>query len=174
MSSNFSEGSTTDEGSPYFEKENLISKWISGLLHSIIVRTEKSKLYANIRAKQQADPFSLEKIPVVSIEDYINRIIYYSHIEKSTLILALIYIDRLCNFGNIFLTYYNIHRIIFISILVSLKFNEDLNYNLDYYAKVAGISQRRIKKLEKEFLSALQYNLFVEEELYLKYSKYML
>ena len=44
-------------------------------------------------------------IPNVLIYDYLKRIQEYSFIERNTLILSLIYIDRLCTLGQITLTY---------------------------------------------------------------------
>ena len=83
--------------------------------------------------------FSSSIIPNISIEEYLIRIQTYANIEKNTLILSLIYIDRLCKIASITLTYYNIHRILFISILISIKYNEDQYYNNKYYAEIAGV-----------------------------------
>ena len=75
--------------------------------------------------------FSANSIPNISINDYLTRIQVYSGIEKSTLILSLILIDHLCKKAELILTYYNIHRILFGVVLISIKYNED-----SYYYKV--------------------------------------
>lgn len=54
--------------------------------------------------------FDSKKIPKISISDYITRILKYSSIENNTLITALIYIDRLCDYNKLVLTVNNIHR----------------------------------------------------------------
>jgi hypothetical protein len=54
--------------------------------------------------------FSTKKPPSITIMSYLERIIKYTGIEESTLILTLIYIDRLCDMNNIQMTNLNIHR----------------------------------------------------------------
>ena len=48
--------------------------------------------------------YTASQIPSISIEDYLERILYYARPEPSTLICSLIYIDRLCSVGKITLT----------------------------------------------------------------------
>ena len=64
----------------------------------------------------------------ISIKSYLERILRFTHCEESSLIMALIYIDKLCEVNNFILTYANIHRIILISIVIATKFNEDECY----------------------------------------------
>ena len=52
--------------------------------------------------------------------NYIKRIVKYSNCEENTLILSLIYLDKIC-LKNIKLSYYNIHRFIFTSLLLELN-----------------------------------------------------
>ena len=82
--------------------------------------------------------FTASQIPSISIEDYLERILYYARPEPSTLICSLIYIDRLCSVGKITLTNFNVHRVIFTSVFLSIKYNEDEKYKLDYYAQIGG------------------------------------
>ena len=79
------------------------------------------------------DIFTIKSLPKLSISDYLNRIILYSNIEENTLISALIYIHIISKIKPI--TKYNIHKILFTSILISLKFNEDGIYKNNYYAE---------------------------------------
>ena len=97
----------------------------------------------------------------------------YSNIEKSTLLISLILIDRLCQLSNITLTYHNIHRIIFSAILVSIKYNEDTYYDNKYYAEIAGVKLKELQLLEYSFLSMVHFKLFIQEELYDKYLQYL-
>ncbi len=109
-----------------------------------------------------------------------ERIKKYSKAEDSTLILTLIYIDRLCDVAQIHLSDYNIHRyfmfkyrIILSNILLAIKYNEDDYYSNDYYAKVGGISLQEINTLEYELVKLLDHNLWVEEDFYYKYENYL-
>lgn len=176
MSSFFSEHSTLDEidqtNETLNEKENeseikSVCSTIATILKQII--SEQKEVSGNKRKSH----FNAVSVPSISIEDYLTRICTYANPEVPTMICALIYIDRLCSHDTIFLSKYNIHRILFTSIFLSLKYNEDEIYTLDYYAKIAGVSKRELSKLEAEFLSIINFNLCVSEEEYTKYYNYL-
>jgi len=54
--------------------------------------------------------FTAKRPPAISILGYFERIVKYTHIEDSTIIISLIFIDRLCELNNIQLNKNNIHR----------------------------------------------------------------
>lgn len=110
----------------------------------------------------------------ISIKSYLERILRFTHCEESSLIMALIYIDKLCEVNNFILTYANIHRIILISIVIATKFNEDECYTNKYYAKVGGVPTNELNLLEFEFLKLLKYDLFVNKRIYYSYKKYLI
>ena len=68
--------------------------------------------------------FDLKRLPLISLYDYLYRIIKYTRINDNTLINALIYIDRIHK-NKFIITYYNIHKLIFIAIVLASKFVED-------------------------------------------------
>lgn len=55
-------------------------------------------------------PFLSKKVPGISIKNYLERLVKYSKIENTTLVLILIYIDRVCDLNKIRLNYFNIHK----------------------------------------------------------------
>ena len=112
--------------------------------------------------------FETEEIPTISINKYIERIVKYTNCEENTLILSLIYLDKIC-LKNIKLTVYNIHKFVFSSILVSIKFNEDKIYKNDYYAYIAGVSLKELNLMEDNFLQILDYQVFVNKNIFNKY-----
>ena len=118
-------------------------------------------------------PFISKKIPQISIEDFMKRLLKYSKMESSTLILILIYIDRVCFFGKFQLNYYNIHKLILASMVVSIKYNEDDYFSNKFYAKVGGVTKEELDKLENEFLFLIDFSLFVDEDLFSKYYDYI-
>jgi len=119
-------------------------------------------------------PFSTKLIPAISINAYLNRIAYFTKMEESTLILILIYIDRICNYTNIQLTYNNIFKLLIASTLVAIKFNEDSHYSLGAYSKIGRISPSELAYLEFHFLLLINFDLNVDKELYDKYSDSLL
>ena len=91
-----------------------------------------------------------------------------------TIILILIYIDRICNINKCKLSYYNIHKLILGSMIVAIKYNEDEHYSSKFYAKIGGVSLAEIINLEYSFLSLINFNLYVNEDLFNKYNDYLL
>ena len=154
------------------ENRTLI-KAISQTLISILDNSKKLKNYKEILKKQAKMSFNANLIPNISVEKYLIRIQTYANMEKSTLIISLILIDRLCQISNLTLTYYNIHRILFTAILVSIKYNEDNYFENKYYAEIAGVKLKELQLLEYNFISLLQFNLFIQNEIYKKYQLYL-
>ena len=87
--------------------------------------------------------------------------------------MSLIYIDKICLKKDIILTKYNVHRILFSSILASIKFNEDKIYDNLFYSKVAGISLKELNVLENKFMEIIDFELYISKEVYEKYYNYL-
>jgi hypothetical protein len=119
-------------------------------------------------------PFLSIKIPSISIVDYIERLSRYSGVSDELFVLILIYIDRICAMYKFNLNYYNIHKLIIASFVCSAKYHEDEYYSIDFYAKLGGVSKKEMINLEYVFLSLLQFNLFVKEEVFNKYTNSLL
>ena len=119
-------------------------------------------------------PFLSKKVPAITIKNYLERLIKYTKIESTTLVLILIFIDRVCDINKIRLNYFNIHKLIIASMLVSIKYNEDDYFSNEFYAKVGGIRMIEMNKLEYEFLCLIEFNLFVNEEVFNKYNTYLI
>ena len=117
--------------------------------------------------------FSSNTIPNISICDYLLRIQTYSFIEKSTLILSLIYIDRLCQHCKLTLTFYNIHRVLFGAILIAIKYNEDKFYDNKYYSDIAGVDLKELKSIEYKFVELINFKMYVSDDIFNKYSSYL-
>ena len=151
---------------------NLIES-ISEILTTILEENKKLDNYKDILKSQKEMIFSSNSIPNISIKDYLIRIQTYSCIEKSTLVLALILIDHLNKKSELILTYYNIHRILFGAILISIKLNEDSYYDNKFYSQIAGVSMKELKMIEYTFLELNNFNVFVDNNEYEQYIKYL-
>ena len=119
-------------------------------------------------------PFLSKQIPSISIKDYLIRLYKYSKINNSTIILILIYIDKICNLNKFKLSYYNIHKLILASMLIAIKYNEDEYYSLNFYAKMGGVSINEMSNLEYQFLVLIHFEVFVNETLFNRYNDYIL
>ena len=146
---------------------------ISEILTMVLEENKKIKNYKEILLKQNKNIFTAKSIPKISIFDYLVRILKYSFIERNTLIISLIYIDRLCELSKITLTYYNIHRILVGAILIAIKYNEDSIYNNKYYSEVAGVSLNELNLIENKFIELCNCKMFVSNNIFENYSFYL-
>ena len=147
-------------------KANIIAKLLTDICEEGKTNSEANLLLIK--------PFISKKIPSITINDYIDRLLKYSKVSEDIFILVLIYIDLLNRHYKINLNYNNIHKLILASFIVTVKFHEDEHYSLKYYAKLGGISLKEIINLEYVFLTLLDFRLYISEELFQKYNNYLL
>jgi hypothetical protein len=151
---------------------SLIEK-INSALESLIEENKNLENYKENMKQQKKSIFFSTEVPEISVLDYLYRIQNFSDAEDNTFILALIYIDKICETASIILSKNNIHRILFMSILTAIKYNEDLYYDNEYYAKIAGISTKELKKMELEYLKLIKFELYVNKSKFDKYKNYI-
>ena len=154
-----------------------ISKDLQKRIIKSIAQNLKGIIKENIQNNQmkfvvKSDIFYLNHFPPISIEDYINRIYKGTKMNISTLILSIIYIDRFCETNGYILSLNNVHRILLAACLLSLKFNEDVNIDAQYYANIAGVPINDLNNLECYLYVKLKFSLFVEYDFYQKYFEY--
>jgi hypothetical protein len=111
--------------------------------------------------------------PAISLLDYLKRILCFIKLDISTIIIAMIYIDRICK-EKVFLNEYNIHRIMIIAIYIAYIYNEDVIFNSDYLSLVSGMNKNEILTLEEDFLDLIEFNLFVDNDEYEQYKQFIL
>ena len=143
---------------------------ISDLLNNIC---EENKDKSEIINKNII-PFMTKNIPSMSIKDYLLRLSQFTKMSESTIIIILIYIDRISNINNFRLTYKNIYKLILSAMIVAIKYNEDLFYSSAIYAKLGGLSVSELNYLEFQFLILIKFSLFIENDLYDKYKNNLL
>ena len=105
---------SSTEGKFHFSviNESQIIKAIVSNLNDII---EENRKRINMKYISKDNIFYLEQLPNISFGDYILHLMKYTHINISTLVLAVIYIDKFCEKFKYVLTLHNIHRIILIN-----------------------------------------------------------
>ena len=154
------------------EDETLLNK-INQILEIVLKENKKLKNYKEKLNSQKNMSFSSSYVPPISLKQYLSRILNYTEAEESTIIIALIYLDRLSGISKVILTPYNVYRIIFVAILIAIKYNEDNAFDFEYYSQVAGISVKELKVLELEFVCLLKFKLFINKKEYDKYKLYI-
>ena len=153
----------------------LISPLNSRIISSIALNLQEiiNENLMNIKySYRKGDPFYTLHLPLISLENYIKRIFYFTKIDISTLIISIIYIDTFCDINRYILCLNNIHRIIIASLILSIKFNEDFSFGNDYYTKICNFSVDLLNRLEYEFYFMMNFKLMVNEDIYRKYYAY--
>ena len=143
---------------------------ISDLLNNICEENKDKSEIIN----ENVIPFMTKNIPSMSIKDYLLRLSQFTKMSESTIIIILIYIDRISNINNFRLTYKNIYKLILSATVVAIKYNEDLFYSSAIYAKLGGLSVSELNYLEFQFLILIKFSLFIENDLFDKYKNNLL
>ena len=144
----------------------------STLMHILSENKKSSDYFKKINLSEDGH-FTFKIRPTISLLDYLRRILKYIKIECSTLIIAMIYIDRICK-EKVFLNEYNIHRIMIIAIYMAYTYNEDCIYDNKYLSLVSGLSKSEMVLLEEDFLDLIDFKLFVCDEIFNQYKKFFL
>ena len=93
----------------YIKLSNKYIEIISEILDEII-NENAALINEDDNFESLINVFKCKKPPRISIKNYLKRLMKYSKIEPSTIIISLIYIDKICENSNIQLTNLNIHR----------------------------------------------------------------
>jgi hypothetical protein len=140
----------------------VLCKIINDIIKSHELSTSECDLSSLFKG-DVSDDFTLEK--------YLLRIKSLTKLSKASLVYALALVDIFCSSGNILLLKENSFKILFIAIVISYKFNEDIILKDTDLAFVGGISPNELIYLEKEFLEVLNYKVMLSPEVFRKYAK---
>ncbi|KAE8654801.1 Cyclin-U1-1 [Hibiscus syriacus] len=93
------------------------------------------------------------RAPNISIPNYLERIYKYTNCSPSCFVLGYVYIDRLAHkHPDSLLVSLNVHRLLVTSVMVASKVLDDVHYNNALYARVGGVSNAELNRLEIELL----------------------
>ena len=140
--------------------EEIIS-FISSYLSSII---QNNKLMKKKQSKGKDEPLYSKTIPVLSLYNYLIRIIKYTEAENNTLIAAFIYILKLVEKEKFILGINNIYILLLSSVVLAKKVLEDINNNNSYYCQIGGISPEKLNLAEYSLFTRLNFELNLKKE----------
>ncbi|KAE8725707.1 Cyclin-U1-1 [Hibiscus syriacus] len=110
------------------------------------------------------------RAPNISIPKYLERIYKYTDCSPSCFVVAYVYIDRLLHkHPDSLVVSMNVHRLLVTSIMVASKMNDDLHYNNAFYARVGGVSNAEVNRLELELLFLLDFGVTVSSPVFKSY-----
>jgi len=142
---------------------------VSGILEEMIETNAKN--YTTLNEVSIKTAFHAQKLPTISIKDYLLRFSTYSKCHDDAFVYALIYLDKIGEKNYAFeLDTFSVHRFLLLSLVAGCKFYDDYYFKNEYYCKIGGVSLSEFNKLECEFLvKFLQFALYVDTETYAAY-----
>ena len=158
------------------EKENSLSEEQLKLISSISQKLEKIiennnyYEYNNDEHNLLINAFNSKEFIDIPIYEFLTRIIMYFNCQDSSLIISLIYLDKLI-MKNININKYNIYQLLFTCLLISVKYNEDNIYKNNYYSEIIGITLEQLNLLEYNLYYLLDFNAYIKNETYEYYKK---
>lgn len=138
---------------------------IANMLERLIAHNDKIPLLPESLTR-----FHSRTVPNISVLDYLRRIVKWTKVEKSCLLLTLHYVDQICARMPLFtLSSLTCHRFIIASITVCSKGLCDSFCTNALYARVGGIPVPELNILEREFLHAIDWRLMCTREVLQEY-----
>ncbi|MDR3548454.1 MAG: cyclin family protein [Candidatus Pacebacteria bacterium] len=137
----------------------------------LVVHTLERYLAArsSLCSPPRPDAFSAASFPAITLRNYLDRIHAYANCSPCCYVVAFIYLDRMLQISRFMITPMNIHRLILCSVLLAIKYCDDMYANNTAYALIGGVSLEELNGLEREMLGMLRFRLFVSTETYYGY-----
>ncbi|KAJ8568788.1 hypothetical protein K7X08_032419 [Anisodus acutangulus] len=114
------------------------------------------------------------RAPSISIPKYLERLYKYTNCSPSCFVVGYVYIDRLGHkYPDSLLVSLNVHRLLVTSVMVASKMLDDAHYDNAFYARVGGVSNAELNKLELELLFLLDFGVNVSARIFESYCQYL-
>ncbi|KAL4889095.1 cyclin-domain-containing protein [Aspergillus ambiguus] len=107
--------------------------------------------------------FLSKREPPISMKDYLRRLHKYCPMSTAVYLATSLYLRRMITVdGVIRLQPRNVHRLVLAGLRVAMKAVEDLSYPHDRMAKVGGVTERELSRLEISFCFLVDFELRVD------------
>ncbi|MCD7451319.1 Cyclin-U1-1 [Datura stramonium] len=114
------------------------------------------------------------RAPNISIPKYLERLYKYTNCSPSCFVVGYVYIDRLGHkYPDSLLVSLNVHRLLVTSVMVASKMLDDAHYDNAFYARVGGVSNAELNRLELELLFLLDFGVNVSARVFESYCQYL-
>jgi hypothetical protein len=110
--------------------------------------------------------FLSKREPPISLRDYLLRLHRYCPMSTAVYLATSIYITRLATVDRVIsVNCKNMHRLVLAGLRVAMKALEDLSYPHSRVAKVGGVSERELSRLEISFCFLTDFELRVDAQM---------
>lgn len=139
---------------------------LSFVLEKLVLRNDKLMdghgLSLSCGHGKSLDVFHGVRAPNISILKYIERIYKYTNCSPSCFVVGYVYIDRLLHkYPNSLVVSLNVHRLLVTAVMVAAKMLDDVHYNNTFYARVGGVTNLELNRLEIDLLFLLNFEMTV-------------
>ena len=125
----------------------------------------------NIQHGAIARKFYSKKPPPITLEEYLLRLHRYCPMSTAVYLATGLYIHRLAVIEQIIpVTARNVHRLLLGGLRVAMKALEDLSYPHGRFAKVGGVTETELGRLEVSFCFVTNFELKVDKEMLSKHA----
>ncbi|XP_030928206.1 cyclin-U1-1 [Quercus lobata] len=150
---------------------------LSSVLEKLVARNDRLR----DSLSQQLDELSLSLAPLgksfnafygvrapnISIPKYLERLYKFTDCSPSCFVVGYVYIDRLVHrHPDSLVISLNVHRLLVTSVMVASKMLDDDHYNNAFFARVGGVSNAELNRLELELLSLLDFGVAVSSRVF--------
>ncbi|KAJ6123269.1 hypothetical protein N7512_005734 [Penicillium capsulatum] len=110
--------------------------------------------------------FLSRNVPPIPLKDYLLRLHRYCPMSTAVFIATSFYITRMALVDKVLrVTPKNAHRLVLAGLLVATKALEDLSWPHSRVAKVGGVSEQELSKLEISFCFLVNFELRVDAQM---------
>ena len=135
------------------------------LCHEPLVHGDTSQPAA-VQHAVLARKFYSKRPPPISLDDYLARMHKYCPLSTAVYLATSHYISHLAVREKLLpVTTRNVHRLVLVGLRVAMKALEDLSWPHGRFAKVGGISESELGKLEVGFCFLMDFNLKVDAQM---------
>ncbi|CAG7952207.1 unnamed protein product [Penicillium nalgiovense] len=129
------------------------------------VRATEEAIQMAILAKK----FLSKKVPPIPLNEYLLRLHRYCPMSTAVYLAASVYISKMTLAENVLMVLpKNMHRLVLAGVWVASKALEDLSYPHSRVAKVGGVSEQELSKLEISFCFLVDFELRVDAQMLMK------
>lgn len=110
--------------------------------------------------------FLSKREPSISLNDYLLRLDHYCPMSTAVYLATSFYITRMVAVDRLLSIHpLNVHRLVLAGLRVATKALEDLSYPHRRFAKVGGVSERELSRLEISFCFLADFELHVDAQM---------
>ncbi|KAL4880491.1 cyclin-domain-containing protein [Aspergillus karnatakaensis] len=110
--------------------------------------------------------FLSKREPPITLREYLMRLHRYCPLSTGVYLATSLYITRMAGIDRIItINRKNVHRLVLAGLRVAMKTLEDLSYSHSRVAKVGGVTEKELSRLELSFCFLADFELRVDKQM---------